>query len=231
MTRPLVLVVEDDTLMRRVLTLALTGHGYDVTSAENGGQALTAIERRTPDVMILDLGLPDMEGFEVASKVRLRHELPIIVLSARGSEQDQIRALDGGANDYVVKPFREGELMARIRAALRKPVPLEQRREINANGVRIDALNRRVFVDGNEVTLTPTEFLLLHFLARHGNQVVTHRQLLREVWGPDHVEEVQYLRVYMKQLRHKIERDPSQPRRIITALGVGYRFVMSDDGE
>jgi two-component system, OmpR family, KDP operon response regulator KdpE len=188
---------------------------------------LRQIRTYAPDAMILDLILADMDGFEVIASVREKHELPIIVLSGRGGEQDQIRALDGGANDYVVKPFREGELMARIRAALRKPVSFLERREIALGELRIDSLKRRVFVSAKEVTLTPTEFALLHYLARHADQVVTHRQLLREVWGPNHVEEVQYLRVFMKQLRQKIEENPSQPRRIVTALGVGYRLVAS----
>jgi two-component system KDP operon response regulator KdpE len=227
MTRPLVLLVEDDVRMRGVLTLALRSNGFDVSAAGTGKEALSQVKRRTPDAMILDLGLPDMDGFEVASSVRQQYELPIIVLSARGGEQDQIRALDGGANDYVVKPIREAELMARIRAALRRPVSFLERREFTLGDLHIDSLQRRVFVGETEVALTPTEFDLLQTLARHADQVVTHRQLLREVWGPNFVEEIQYLRVYMKQLREKIEQNPSRPRRIVTALGVGYRLVSS----
>lgn len=228
MNRPLILVVEDDAVLRGVLIVALRSHGYEVKPAANGQQALNAIEARTPDAIILDLGLPDVDGFEVAAAVRRKHELPIIILSARDEEQHQIRALDGGANDYVTKPFREGELMARLRAALRRPVSFSERRELKVGDIYIDAVQRRVFVADVEVTLTPTEFKLLHLLARESDRVLTHQQLLREVWGSSYVTEVQYLRVYMKQLRSKIEEDPSRPTRIVTALGVGYQLVGAD---
>jgi len=231
MTRPVVLVVEDDTVMQGVLTLALRNQGYQVVGAGSGRDALNEVSLRPPDAMILDLGLPDLDGFQVAAAVRSRHELPIIVLSARDGEEDQIRALDSGANDYVTKPFREGELMARVRAALRKPVPLSERRELCVADLRIDCLLRTVRVRHVEVTLTPTEFDLLYFLAKNADQVVTHRQLLREVWGTRKSEDVHYLRVYMRQLRQKIEDDPSDPKRIVTALGLGYRLVAFDDDE
>jgi len=161
----------------------------------------------------------------VTACVRQSHDFPIIVLSARSEEQHQVRALDSGANDYVTKPFREGELMARIRAALRRPVPALERREINVGSVRIDSTQRRVFVRGVEVTLTRTEFELLDVLARSADRVVTHRQLLRAVWGDEHLDEVQYLRVYIKLLRSKIEKNPARPSRILTSLGIGYRLV------
>jgi two-component system KDP operon response regulator KdpE len=231
MTRHVVLVVEDDSVMLGVLTLALRNQGYHVVPAASGREALGEISLRPPDAMILDLGLPDLDGFQVAAAVRGRYELPIIVLSARDGEEDQIRALDSGANDYVTKPFREGELMARVRAALRKPIPLSERRELCVADLRIDCLLRTVRVRDVEVTLTPTEFDLLYFLAKNADQVVTHRQLLREVWGARKGEDVHYLRVYMRQLRQKIEDDPSDPRRIVTALGVGYRLVAFDDDE
>jgi two-component system KDP operon response regulator KdpE len=226
--RPFVLVVEDERLLQGVLVVALRSHGYDVKSARTGRQALLEIGARTPDAMLLDLGVPDMDGFDVLARVRQEYELPIIVLSERGDEQHQIRALDGGANDYVTKPFREGELMARLRAALRRPVPLSERREITIGDIHVDVLHRRVFVGEVEVILTPTEFKLLHVLARQSDQILTHRQLLRQVWGKNRIEEVQYLRVYMNQLRQKIEKDPSRPKRIITALGVGYELVGSE---
>lgn len=178
--------------------------------------------------MILDLGLPDIDGFVVTACVRQTHDFPIIVLSARGGEQHQVRALDSGANDYVTKPFREGELMARIRAALRRPVPVLERREMNVGNLRIDSAQRRLYVDGNEVSLTRTEFELLDVLARSADRVVTHKQLLRAVWGADHTDEVHYLRVYIKLLRSKIERDPARPTRILTTLGVGYRLVSAE---
>jgi two-component system KDP operon response regulator KdpE len=227
---PRVLVVEDDACMRGVLTVALRSHGYEVVQAETGHQALAEISARAPDALILDLGLPDMDGIEIAARVRREHALPIIVLSARGEEDQQIRALDEGASDYVTKPFREGELMARIRAALRRQQPPSGRQELVVGDVRVDAVQRRVFVAGSEIALTPIEFNLLHLLARHADRVVTHHHLLREVWGPTRVHEVQYLRVYMKQLRQKLEDDSSRPRRILTALGVGYRLISSDSG-
>ena len=181
MNRQLVLVVEDDMAMVKVLSVALRANGYDVAEAGTGQQALQKTETRTPDAMILDLGLPDMDGVEVATLVRETHELPIIVLSARNEEYQQIRALDAGANDYVTKLFREGELMARLRAALRRPVPLLERRELVLGALRIDALERRVYLGPREVELTRTQFKLLHVLARASGRVVTHQQLLREV--------------------------------------------------
>jgi two-component system KDP operon response regulator KdpE len=226
MKRASVLVVEDDAVMLGVLSVALKSHGYDVRAAASGGEALSEIRRKLPDAMILDLGLPDMDGFEVAARVRDRSELPIIVLSARGEEYSQIRALDEGANDYVTKPFREGELMARVRVALRRPVDRAARTQLVVGDVRIDELQQRVFVEEVEVEVTPTEFKLLQLLARHQDQVVTHQQLLREIWGAARVSEMQYLRVYVKQLRQKIEKDPSHPQRIRTALGVGYRLAV-----
>lgn len=229
MTRNIVMVVEDDSVMLGVLTLALRNQGYQVVPASTGRQALQEISLRTPDAIILDLGLPDIDGFEVASAVRDRHELPIIVLSARDGEEDQIRALDCGANDYVTKPFREGELMARVRAALRRPVPLSERRELCVADLRIDCLLRTVWVREKEITLTPTEFELLYFLAKNADQVVTHRQLLRAVWGARRGDDIHYLRVYMRSLRQKVEDDASLPRRIVTALGVGYRLAVTQD--
>lgn len=226
MTAPVVLVVEDDAVMLNVLSVALKSHGYEVRSAPNGSQALAEVARRPPDAILLDLGLPDMDGVEVTARVRREHELPIIVLSARGDEASQVRALDEGANDYVTKPFREGELMARMRAALRRPLRPSGNKQLAVGDLSIDAVQHRVFVGKYEVNLTPTEFKLLHLLAQHPDQVVTHHQLLREVWGSARAEEMQYLRVYMKQLRAKIEGDPSRPKRILTALGVGYRLTI-----
>ena len=226
-SRPVILVVEDERDMRKVLLVALSSHGYEVVVAESGKQALLKVRDIPPNVLILDLGLPDMDGVQIVSAVRREHELPIIILSARNEEQQQIRALDAGANDYVTTPFREGELMARVRAAVRYGPRVREFRELTVGDIRIDAVRRRVFVKGVEVELTPIEFKLLHLLACEAGQVLTHHKLLREVWGPRRVEEVQYLRVYMKQLREKIEDNPSQPKRIVTALGVGYRLSHS----
>ena len=225
MSRPTILVVEDEELMRRVLHVALRSQGYEVVEAATGNQALLKVRSANPDAIILDLGLPDMDGVEVASQVREEHATPIIVLSARGEEQHQIRALDAGANDYVTKPFREGELMARIRAALRMANHVPDRNVLRVGDLRMDVLQRRVFLKGAEVTLTPTEFKLLHLLASEAGRVLSHSHLLREVWGPSHIEELQYLRVYVKQLRQKIEDDPGQPQRLLTTPGVGYRFA------
>lgn len=221
--RPVVLVVEDDRTMRSVLYLALRGRGYDVVEASNGSQALAKCREAAPHLMILDLGLPDMDGVDVAESVRRQHELPIIMLSARGEEEHQIRALDAGANDYVTKPFREGELMARVRAALRHSPRTREYSELEVGDIRMDTVKRRVFVRDREVELTPTEFKLLHLLVSEAGRVLTHRQLLTEVWDASCKNEVQYLRVYIRQLRAKIEDDAARPQRIVTVLGVGYR--------
>jgi two-component system KDP operon response regulator KdpE len=226
--KPLVLVVEDDAAMRNVLSVTLESQGYDVRATTSGENALSEIAACVPDIMLLDLGLPGIDGIEVTSRVRRDHELPIIVISARGGESDQIRALDEGANDYVTKPFREGELLARIRVALRKPTP-HGKRELVVGDLRIDSGQHRVFVSGIEIALTPIELKLLTCLAKHPDQVVTHHQLLREVWGAGRVDEVQYLRVFMRQLRLKIEKGPVPKKRILTALGVGYRLIAPDE--
>ena len=228
MNRQVILVVEDDPVMRNVLTVALRSHGYDVKAAAHGRDALREIQLRTPDGIIMDVVLPDLDGFEIIKQIRRAHEVPIIVLSASGEERHQVRALDNGANDYVTKPFREGELMARIRAALRRPVALSERRELRVGDLYLDALQRRAYIGDTELQLTPTEFKLLHLLAREHNRVITHQQLLREVWGVDRIDDVQYLRVYMRQLRQKLEKDPARPERLLTALGVGYRLVAVD---
>ena len=224
-SRPIVLLVEDDRDLRSVLLVALEGRGYDVIEAANGSQALAKFREAPPNLMILDLGLPDIDGLDVALRVRHQHELPIIVLSARGEEEQQIRALDAGANDYVTKPFREGELMARVRAALRYAPRAREYGELEVGDLRMDTVQRRVFVREVEVQLTPTEFKLLHVLLSEAGRVVTHGQLLSEVWGPSCKNEVQYLRVYMRQLRAKVEENAARPSRILTVLGVGYRAV------
>jgi two-component system KDP operon response regulator KdpE len=227
MTQPVVLVVEDERDLRKVLLLALRSNGLHGVEAPTGQEAISCLREIHPQVMLLDLGLPDMDGVDVISSVRPEHDLPIIVLSARSEEQQQIKALDAGANDYVTKPFREGELLARVRAALRYVPRLRERTELTIGDLRIDAIRHRVFLREREVDLTPTEFKLLHALACAPGQVLTHGQLLREVWGPKRQDDVPYLRVYMKHLRRKVEDNPSQPKRIATALGVGYRLVPS----
>jgi two-component system KDP operon response regulator KdpE len=225
MSRPTILLVEDELDMRKVLAVAFQSRGYEVVEAASGAQALAALRDALPSVVILDLGLPDMDGVDIVLDVRREHGIPIIVLSARGEEYQQIKALDAGANDYVTKPFREGELMARVRAALRYSRGTRESPELHVGNIVLDTVKRRVFVSRVEVELTPIEFKLLHLLAMEAGRVVTHGQLLSEVWGPSRVEEVQYLRTYMRQLRAKIEEDPSRPKRIMTELGVGYRLT------
>jgi two-component system KDP operon response regulator KdpE len=222
---PSVLVVEDELPMRRVLRSAIDSEGYRVWEAGSVAEALAAFSARAPSAILLDLGLPDGEGFEVVTRVRELSEVPIVVISARGGERDQVRALDAGANDYVTKPFREGELLARLRAVLRSAARQALLGEMLTIGtLRIQTVERRVFVHENEIELTPTEFRLLEILAREAGRVVTHKKLLREVWGEANVDDVQYLRVYVKQLRQKIEENPTKPRLLTTALGVGYRL-------
>jgi len=225
MSRQRLLVVEDDAEVRSVIVLALRAYGYDVSPVANGIDALLEVRTRTPDAVILDIGLPDVDGFLVTASIRREYQVPIIVLSARGEEQHQVRALDSGANDYVVKPFREGELMARVRAALRRPIPLDERRDLSVGDLRLESMLRQAFLRGSEIRLTRTEFDLLHVLARNADRVVTHGQLLLAVWGPERVKEVQYLRVFIRALRDKLEDDAARPRRITTVLGVGYRLV------
>lgn len=224
---PLILVVEDEAVMRRVLTLMLHGRGYLVAQAETGQQALDRLRAVRPDAMILDLGLPDMDGIEVVSIAHRDHHVPIIVLSARSDEQHQIRALDAGADDYVTKPFREGELMARLRATLRR-APLAIRNELSIGDLKLDVYARAVTCSDQPVSLTPLEFRVLQVLAEARGRVVTHQRLLTEVWGLERAHEVQYLRVYMKQLRRKIEDEPAHPKRLLTIPGVGYRLVPAD---
>ncbi len=227
--RPLLLVVEDDSDLRGVLALALRNYGYEVKEAGSGSEALRLIRVRAPDAVILDLGLPDMDGFEVTASIRSEYQLPIIVLSALTEEQHQVRALDGGANDYVTKPFRERELMARVRVALRRPTVHDQDNDTTTLGdLRIETGKRQVFLAGAPVKLTRTEFELLDALARKADRVVTHRQLLLAVWGSEYVNEVHYLRVYVKLLRQKLEENPTRPKRLVTALGVGYRLVTAE---
>src|SRR5258706_6870943 len=223
---PAILVIEDEVPMRRVIRPALGGQGYHVWEAGTKRDAISTITKSVPQAILLDLGLPDGSGLEVLKVVRERSEVPIVVISARGEERDQVLALDSGANDYVTKPFREAELLARLRAALRGAMaytaPFESRMEIGP--LRIHPIERVVYLNGKEVALTPTEFSLLQVMARQAGKVVTHRHLLREVWGASYVEDTQYLRVFMRQLRQKLEQNPGAPQLLITTPGVGYRL-------
>jgi two-component system KDP operon response regulator KdpE len=225
----LVLVVEDEPQVLRFLRASLSAHGYRLAEAATGQQALVEAATRTPDLVLLDLGLPDVDGVEVARRVREWSAVPIIVLSARGQESDKIRALDAGADDYLTKPFGVGELLARMRVALRHAARVAAglgESAFESGDLRVDLGARRVFVRGEEVRLTRTEFNLLATLAKHAGKVVTHRQLLQEVWGPGSTGQSHYLRVYMGQLRHKLEEDAARPRYLLTETGVGYRLAV-----
>lgn len=224
-SRPRVLLVEDDHELRGILCLALQGHGYDVTEAADGEQALARLREAPPQLMLLDLRLPDIDGVDVTLQARQKHDLPIIVLSACSEETQKVRSLDAGANDYVTKPFREGELMARVRSALRYSARARSDDELVVGAIRMNAASRQVFVKELPVSLTPTEFELLRVLLAQAGRVVGHRQLLCQVWGPEAVDHLQYLRVYMRCLRAKVEDDAAHPKRLLTVLGVGYRCV------
>ena len=223
---PVVLVVEEEERMRRMLRTALAAAGYRVLEAATGEQGLREAATRSPDLVLLDLGLPDLDGVEVTRRLREWSRVPVLVLSARGLEHDKIAALDAGADDYVTKPFAVGELLARMRAMQRRHARTDEQESavLDADGVHVDLGARRVRRDGEDVKLTPTEFRLLACLVRHPGRVLTHDQLLREVWGPGYVGRTHYLRVYMAQLRQKLERDPSRPRLLLTESGVGYRL-------
>jgi two-component system KDP operon response regulator KdpE len=221
-----ILAVDDEKEILRALRTYLTGHGYEVVTAETGREALSLFYGRRPDVILLDLGLPDIPGLDIIREVRSASTTPIIILSVRSDDRDKVEALEAGADDYLTKPFSVSELLARIRVALRHAAgPLAQNEPVvRINGLTIDLARRQVTRDGQEVRLTPTEFNLLKTLARYAGKVVTHRMLLREVWGPEYGDESHYLHVYMAQLRRKLEPDPQNPRFIITEPGIGYRL-------
>jgi len=224
---PLILLIEDEPQMRRFLRTALTTHDYRLVEAETAKDGLAQATARNPDVILLDLGLPDRDGLDVTRELREWSATPVIVLSARGREQDKVAALDVGADDYLTKPFGVDELLARIRVALRHaalragaaPEPVFEVAEL-----RVDLPARRVWRAGQEVHLTPTEYKLLATLVRHAGKVLTHRQLLKEVWGTTYANQSHYVRVYLAQLRQKIEADPARPRLLLTEPGVGYRL-------
>jgi two-component system KDP operon response regulator KdpE len=221
-----ILVIDDDAQVRRFLRNVLGGHGHVVAEAESVAAGLDAVRRSRPAVVLLDLGLPDGDGLTVLRAMRPDDKTPVIVLSARDKEGDKIVALDQGADDYLTKPFGAGELLARIRVALRHSASITAATPdlLDVGPIHIDQPRHEVTVDGEVVHLTPIEFKLLVELARHPGRVLTHRQLLREVWGPEAVEQSHYLRVHVAALRRKIERDPAQPKWLVTEAGVGYRL-------
>ena len=220
-----ILIIDDEPQMRRMLKIALTVHGYETREAANGQEGIEKAAVFKTDIVLLDLTLPDMDGLEVIRNLREWLSTPIIVLSVKEQEDDKIAALDAGADDYITKPFRMGELLARVRAAFRHIANPQDDTILIIGNLAIDFSCRRVTVGGSEVKLTPTEYELLKALAINAGCILTHPQLMRTVWGPLHEEDVRYLRVYIGQLRHKIEADPSQPEHIITEPGVGYRLL------
>jgi two-component system KDP operon response regulator KdpE len=230
MTNPHILVIDDEPQILRALRTILSAHKYRVSVAQTGeeGLALAAVEH--PDIIILDLGLPDMDGITVCAHLREWTETPIIILSVRDQEQDKVKALDKGADDYLVKPFGIEELLARIRVALRHLAKSQGEHDtvISSGPIEIDLARHVVTLDGTEVKLTATEFKLLAYLASHTGKVLTHQNILNNVWGPEYLDNVEYLRVYMSQLRKKLEADPKQPRYLVSEPGVGYRFVTED---
>jgi two-component system, OmpR family, KDP operon response regulator KdpE len=224
---PTVLVIEDEAQIRRFLRATLTANGYRLLEATTAQEGLVQAATRQPEIVILDLGLPDLDGLEVTRRLREWTTVPIIVLSARGQGSDKVTALDAGADDYLTKPFSVGELLARLRVALRHAARTSQEPGepiFTVGDLRVDLARRQVYIAEQQVHLTPIEYKLLTTLVRYAGRVVTHRQLLQEGWGPGHTEARHYLRVYMGQLRHKLEADPARPRYLVTEPGVGYRL-------
>jgi len=226
--RPVVLLIEDEPQIRRFLRAALGTQGFRLIEAATGEEGLAAAATRQPEIIILDLGLPDMDGLDIIGRVREWSTIPIIILSARGQERDKITALDAGADDYVAKPFGVGELLARMRVAVRHAArgagdPGESK--FSVGDLQVDLAQRQVTLAGQPVHLTPIEYRLLATLVRHAGKLLTHHQLLNEVWGPSHTEQAHYLRVYTGQLRRKLEADPARPRYVLTEPGVGYRLA------
>jgi two-component system KDP operon response regulator KdpE len=222
--KPVALVIDDEVQIRRLLRVALESENYQVHEAETGQQGLVEIANRKPAIILLDLGLPDMEGLEVLKRLREWSEAPVLVLSVRDDEQGKVAALDSGAEDYVTKPFSTPELLARLRAAQRKTRPEEEVSIFKSGDLIVDLTARVVTRGGRELKLSATEYALLRLFVRHPGRVLTHRYILREIWGPKSEEHRQYLRVYITHLRQKIEADPSAPSLIKTEPGVGYRF-------
>ncbi len=220
-----ILIVDDEPQIRRFLRISLEINGYRVSEAASGEEAIVRTAQLRPDAVILDMGLPDMDGLEVLKRLREWTQTPVIILSVRDSDTDKVAALDAGADDYLTKPFSVEELMARIRTAQRHAQPQQDEAIFTSGRLRVDLTRRLVTVAGEPVKLTPTEYALLRLLIQHAGKVLTHQQILRSVWGPEYVHETHYLRVYFAQLRQKIEANPALPEIILTEPGVGYRLV------
>jgi len=226
--RPTILIIEDEPSLQRFLRVTLEAQNFKVIEAETGEQGLRHASTSVPDLVILDLGLPDIDGVEVTRRLREWSAIPILIVSARGKEQDKVIALDAGADDYLTKPFGVGELLARVRVVLRHLAAADRRTGeavFESGDLKVDLSRRETIVDGKSIHLTPNEFKLLSVLIKNVGKVMTHRQLLREVWGPGSGDETHYLRVYMNQLRQKLETDASRPKHLLTEPGVGYRLV------
>ncbi len=222
---PIVLIIDDEVQIRRLLRLTLEAHGYRVIEAATGQAGLLEAAQRKPEIVLLDLGLPDLDGVTVLKRLREWSRVPVLVLSVRDREEDKIAALDEGADDYVTKPFNTGELLARLRVALRHSQAGEDLTVFRSGPLEVDLTARVVSVRGREVKLTATEYSLLRMFVQHAGKVLTHRQILSEVWGPNYVEQTHYLRVYMAHLREKLEANSARPEHFITEPGIGYRLV------
>jgi two-component system KDP operon response regulator KdpE len=223
--KPTVLVIDDELQIRRLLRVCLEANGYRVLEAANGQEGISEAAQRRPDVVLLDLGLPDMDGVTVLERLREWSQVPVVVLSVRDREEDKIKALDHGADDYVTKPFGTGELLARLRLAMRHGQPPSDSALFHSGRLEVDLTARVVKAGGTEAKLTATEYALLRLFVKHAGKVLTHQQILREVWGPNYIDQTQYLRVYMAHLREKLEAEPSRPSLLLTEPGVGYRLV------
>jgi two-component system KDP operon response regulator KdpE len=224
--QPAVLIIDDEVQIRRLLRVTLEANGYRVIEAASGKDGLVEAAQGRPDVIVLDLGLPDMDGAEVLKRLREWSQAPVVVLSVREAELDKVTALDLGADDFMTKPFSTAELLARLRVAQRHAQPIADNAVFHCANLEVDLSSRIVTLKGAEVKMTPTEYSLLRLLVRNAGKVVTHRQILKEVWGPTYVDQTHYLRVYIAHLREKIETDPSRPELIVTEPGVGYRLMV-----
>lgn len=220
-----ILIIDDEVQIRRLLEITLAANGYKIAEASTGREGLALAASLQPVLIILDLGLPDMDGLEIIRKLRQWYQKPVIILSVRNTEEDIIKALDNGANDYLTKPFRTGELLARIRVAIRQGQDLSDNPVLSFGSLTIDMANHVVKMDNEIIKLTSTEFSLLALLAKNEGRVLTHQYILKEVWGMGYIEQTQYLRVFIAQLRKKIESDPAKPVLIVTESGIGYRFA------
>jgi two-component system KDP operon response regulator KdpE len=223
---PSVLIIDDEAQIRRFVRISLASNGYRVHEAVTGSEGLAQAAMLRPDVVILDLGLPDQDGLQVLRQLREWSQVPVIVLSVRDADMDKITLLDGGADDYLTKPFSMGELLARLRVAQRHNQPAPETSVFKNARLTVDLARRSVTVDGEAVKLTKTEYALLRLFVQHAGQVLTHSQILREVWGPAYANETHYLRVYIAHLREKLEKDPSNPELVLTEPGVGYRLAL-----